>query len=80
MTAAVGAYLELVFASWDLNRVELGAAADNERSRALARRLGFREEGIRREAEAVGDRRDDVVVHSLLAAEWRAAPSESPAA
>ncbi|HLJ02872.1 MAG TPA: GNAT family protein [Solirubrobacteraceae bacterium] len=75
MTAAVRAYIELVFGAWGLNRLELGAAVENERSRAVARRLGFREEGIRREAETVGGHRHDLVVYGLLAADWRARPA-----
>lgn len=82
MSAAVRAYIQLVFGSWGLNRLELGAALENERSRSLARRLGFREEGIRRDAETIGDHRHDVVVYGLLAADWRARarePAREPA-
>ena len=50
---------------------EIRAAVGNARSRALPQRLGFREEGILREAERVGDAYLDVVVYSVLASEWR---------
>jgi carbamoyl-phosphate synthase large subunit len=70
MTQAVRALVDHAFAAWDLNRVEIAAAVENERSRAVARRLGFTEEGVRRAAEFVGGRYVDHVVHSLLASEW----------
>ena len=53
MTLAARALVDHAFAVWDLNRVEIAAAVDNARSRALARRLGFTEEGTRRQAERV---------------------------
>lgn len=52
-------------------RVELQVAADNARSRGLAKRLGFTDEGTRRSAMVVGDRRHDVVWYGLLASEWQ---------
>ena len=70
MTAAVRAYLDHAFGTWKLNRVTIQAAVGNARSRAIPERLGFREEGIRREAERVGDRRLDCVVYAMLAADW----------
>jgi ribosomal-protein-serine acetyltransferase len=73
MTAAVERLVSHAFDELNLNRVELEVAPDNSRSRALAERLGFREEGVLREAErfAEGDYRD-LVVYSMLAFEREA--------
>jgi ribosomal-protein-serine acetyltransferase len=73
MTAAVAALVDHAFSAWDLNRVEIRAAAENAPSRAIPERLGFREEGTLRQAEMVGGRFHDNVVYSMLAAEWRPA-------
>ena len=70
MTLAVRALVDHAFGAWELNRVEIAAAVENARSRAVARRLGFTEEGRRRQVERVGDRYFDHVVHSMLASEW----------
>lgn len=69
MTAAVRALADHALSAWELNRVEIRAAAENRRSRAIPERLGFREEGTLRQAELVGGRRLDSVVYSLLAGE-----------
>ncbi|HET9720406.1 MAG TPA: GNAT family protein [Solirubrobacteraceae bacterium] len=71
MTSAVRAYTEHAFRGWKLNRMELRAAVENRRSRAVAERLGFVEEGVLRQAERVGNRYHDLVVYSALAREWR---------
>jgi ribosomal-protein-serine acetyltransferase len=70
MTAAVRAYVDHAFGTWKLNRVTIQAAVDNARSRAIPERLGFRQEGILREAERVGERRLDGVVYAMLASDW----------
>ena len=73
MTEAVRAYVDHAFATWKLNRVMIQAAVENARSRAIPERLGFREEGILREVERVGDRMLDDVVYAMLAADWPSA-------
>jgi ribosomal-protein-serine acetyltransferase len=70
MTRAVRALVELAFGEWGLHRVEIRAATDNDRSRAIPERLGFREEGVQREAEQIGERYNDLAVYGLLAREW----------
>jgi ribosomal-protein-serine acetyltransferase len=70
MTAAVGALLDHAFGVWRLERVEIQAAIDNRRSRAVPERLGFREEGVRIQAERHGDHFVDLVLYAMLAADW----------
>ena len=72
MTAAVRALVDHAFGERGLHRVEISAAVENARSRAIPERLGFREEGTRRQAERHGERYLDLVVYALLAPEWRA--------
>jgi ribosomal-protein-serine acetyltransferase len=67
MTRAVKALIDHAFGELGLHRVEIRAAAENRRSRAIPERLGFEQEGILREAERVGERYQDLVVYGLLA-------------
>ncbi len=71
MTAAVRALVAHAFDLWELHRVEVDAAPDNLRSRAIPERLGFTREGVRREAERFGERYVDLVVYGLLASDPR---------
>jgi ribosomal-protein-serine acetyltransferase len=70
-----------VFSVPDCHRISIRAGTANTRSRAIPERLGFREEGVRRDAERSGDRYRDLVVYALLAPEWtsRAAPPRGAA-
>jgi len=70
MTSAVSAYLDHSFRELGLHRLELRAAVDNARSRAIPERLGFTNEGVARGAERVGVRTLDLVVYSILSHEW----------
>lgn len=68
------ALLEQAFGPLRLHRVALRVDSSNKRSRAVATRLGFTEEGLEREAISVaGERRDDVIF-GLLADDWRDRP------
>jgi ribosomal-protein-serine acetyltransferase len=70
MTDAVRTLIDRAFGEWSLHRVEIRAATGNARSRRIPERLGFREEGVMREAERIGERYNDLAVYGLLAPEW----------
>jgi len=72
MTLAVQALVDQALFVWHLNRVEIRTAGENRRSRAIPERLGFSQDGILRSSELVNGRYLDVVVYSMLAADWRA--------
>jgi ribosomal-protein-serine acetyltransferase len=59
------------FNDLQLNRITIAAAVDNRRSRALAERLGFTLEGVRRQAEWLYDHYVDHAHYGLLRSEWR---------
>jgi ribosomal-protein-serine acetyltransferase len=73
VTAAVRVLVDHALAVWQLNRVEIRVATENRRSSAIPERLGFREEGTRRQAELVDGRYLDIVIYSTLATDWREA-------
>jgi ribosomal-protein-serine acetyltransferase len=69
---SVRALVSAAFRERRLVRMELRTAVDNARSRALAERLGFVNEGVQRGAQTFSNRRVDMVVYAVLATEWRA--------
>ena len=66
MTACCRALVRHGFESLGLNRISLAAAVENTRSRRVAERLGFRLEGIEREAEWLYDHFVDLARYSIL--------------
>jgi len=70
MTIACKALVEIAFATYALERVEIRAALENQRSRAVACRLGFVEEGVCRRAEWVLGRPLDHVIYGMLREDW----------
>ena len=69
VTRAVSALIDHGFGELGLHRVQISAATDNVRSRAVPERLGFTQEGVLREAELVGDEYQDLAVYGLLSTE-----------
>jgi RimJ/RimL family protein N-acetyltransferase len=71
MTRASRVLISHLFDSVGVHRVTIRAAPDNARSRAIAERLGFTQEGVLREAGRSSPGYHDLVVYGLLDREWR---------
>ncbi|MEV8567632.1 GNAT family protein [Streptomyces sp. NPDC051322] len=69
ITSACGALLDWAFVSRGLHRAEWHCRADNERSSAVAERLGMKLEGVRREAWPYEGRHYDKQLWAVLASE-----------
>ena len=70
MTHAVRALVDHAFSAWRLNRVEIRIDVENDRSRAVAERLGFVHEGTLRQALRLADGFHDDDVYAMLARDW----------
>ena len=71
ITRSARAITDVAFAQVGLNRVVIRAGVENERSRAIAERLGFTSEGIARGEGRGSGGFYDLVVYAMLADEWR---------
>ena len=70
MTKACRAVVATAFEKYDLHRIEIRCATGNNKSCAIAKRLGFQYEGTLREAEWLYDHFVDLAVYSMLEQEW----------
>jgi len=71
MTEAMRRIIRYGFEDMDLNRIEVTIMATNERSIAMAERLGFKREGVMREYSVWKGAFVDEYPYSILASEWR---------
>jgi len=70
VTKACSSLISHSFNELKLNRLEIQCDSDNDRSRKVAERLGFTQEGVLRQSWWSGNRFVDLVVYSLLESEW----------
>ncbi|PGS56811.1 GNAT family N-acetyltransferase [Bacillus sp. AFS041924] len=70
MTKACHAFVHHALTDLKLNRVEIRAAVENTKSRAIPERLGFIKEGCIRKAEWIYDHYVDHYVYGMLAEDW----------
>lgn len=70
VTSATRALVNHAFAEAHLNRVEIRCAVGNYKSRAIPERLGFRQEGLLRDAEWLYDQFVDHIVYGMVARDW----------
>ncbi|RLL41769.1 N-acetyltransferase [Oceanobacillus piezotolerans] len=70
MTNSVRALIDYAFQDLQLNRVDIRAAYENKKSRAIPERLGFTKEGQIRQAEWLYDHYVDHIVYGMLQSEW----------
>lgn len=59
------------FQKTGLNRIEIKAAAGNNKSQAIPLKLNFKKEGVLRQAEFVNNVFTDLFLYSILKEEWR---------
>jgi ribosomal-protein-serine acetyltransferase len=70
ITKSIKVLIKNAFEVLLLNKVEIGAAADNLRSRAIPEKLGFRFEGEIRDYEFINGRFINRRIYGLTADEW----------
>ena len=66
MTESVKELIEIGHVYYSLRRFDIRCAVNNNRSRAIPERLGFKNEGVIRQAEKVYDNYFDHVIYGLL--------------
>ncbi|QKE73593.1 GNAT family N-acetyltransferase [Arthrobacter citreus] len=71
MSRAVEGLVTYCYEELNLNRVVIRAAVENEKSRAIPVRLGFKHEGVQREAQQIREKFYDIAVYSMLKNEWQ---------
>jgi ribosomal-protein-serine acetyltransferase len=72
VASSVKALVNHGFGPLSLNRIEIHCAAENVRSQAIPKRLGFELEGVRRQAEWLYDHFVDHKSYFILAQNWAA--------
>jgi ribosomal-protein-serine acetyltransferase len=72
VTQACRTMVRHAFEEHEVHKVVISCAIDNPRSRAVAERLGFMQEGILRQVVRLHDRYIDGVFYGLLVDEWNA--------
>uniref|UniRef100_UPI00406C2575 GNAT family N-acetyltransferase n=1 Tax=Cytobacillus sp. FSL W7-1323 TaxID=2921700 RepID=UPI00406C2575 len=63
--------LDYILCDLGLNKVEIQCAEANIKSRNIPKRLGFKQEGINREAKFINGCYNNIVTYSLLRIEWK---------
>jgi ribosomal-protein-serine acetyltransferase len=74
ITLVCSSLISYLITDEQMHRVEIQAAVDNLKSRAVAERLGFTFEGIKRESEWLMTSYRDHAMYALLDREWRQKP------
>ena len=70
VTRGARLFVEFGFRDLRLHRISINASVETGRSRAVAERLGFRQEAILRDADKTITGYLDMVVYSMLRDEW----------
>jgi len=71
VTKSCRVLIDYAFNELKLNRVEMRCGVENKKSRNIPEKLGFREEGVVRQAGWLHDHFVDYVIYGMLASEWR---------
>lgn len=71
ITKSVNKLCDFAFDTLDINRIQIKCATDNNRSKNIPKRLGFKHEGIERDGELLtGNIFTNLDIYSKLKCEW----------
>jgi ribosomal-protein-serine acetyltransferase len=70
LTKALSVFIEYLFKSKGMNRIEVQVLSGNDRSKGVPLRLGFKQEGALRQSVRMYGSFHDVELFSLLKEEW----------
>ncbi len=71
ITRAVSSLLDYAFSNLNLHKIEIWAAEGNTKSRSIPERLGFIQEGMRRDDEWINGRYVTMMIYGMLKEEWQ---------
>jgi len=71
ITKSIEVLINYAFDELKFNKIEIGVATDNIKSRAIPEKLGFKREGELRDYEYINGRFLDRIIYGLKANEWR---------
>ncbi|MCL6604605.1 MAG: GNAT family N-acetyltransferase [Paenibacillus sp.] len=71
ITRSIEVLINHAFDELKLNKIEIGVATNNTKSRAIPEKLGFKREGELRDYEYINGRFLDRIIYGLKATEWR---------
>lgn len=71
VTKCCKALIDHGFTALHLNRIELKCAVDNDKSKGIAEKLQFTQEGILRQAEWLNGKFIDLYLYALLKEDWK---------
>jgi ribosomal-protein-serine acetyltransferase len=70
ITKSVQALINYLFEVLDLHRIEIQCAKNNSKSIAIPIKLGFIQEGIKRDGQWLYDHYEDILTFSYLKSDW----------
>jgi ribosomal-protein-serine acetyltransferase len=70
MTKATNALISYGFKTLGLNRIEIKCGTKNYKSQGIPERLGFKKEGVLRQAEILNEEYQDLNLYSILKSEF----------
>lgn len=70
VTKCIKAIMKYLFEDLNINRIEIQVAANNLKSLAIPKRLGFTQESIKHDGQWLYDHYEDLIIFRMLKREW----------
>ncbi|WP_412839748.1 GNAT family N-acetyltransferase [Bacillus paranthracis] len=67
ITISLQSLIKELFQEFNVNRIEIQCAVNNTKSQGIPERLGFKQEGIKRQGQLLYNKYEDLLVYSLIA-------------